>query len=209
MTFAVEMVCDRYAGRMRWDGLFADIEAQWEREIHAQTLAEAAELTRGEWAALPLVARLRGARGSLLRLQLRRGIRCEVSVQAVGEDWIGGRTPGGDSVVVRQAAVNAVEGPLAAAVVADVDRPGQQGPGGKGPGLTSVLRRVARSRAPVEVLGTDGTVLVEGTVDRVGADHIDVARHARHDARRAEAVRGVLVVPLESVALVRTAGHAL
>ena len=52
-------------------------------------------------------------------------------------------------------------------------------------------------------------MVVEGTVDRVGSDHIDVARHTRDDARRAAAVRGVLVVPLEAVALVRTAGHAL
>lgn len=189
---------------MRWDGLFADIEAQWEHERHAQVRAEAAELTRGEWAGLSLTARLAGARGRTLRLLLRQGIRCELTVQAVGEDWIGGRTPGGDFVVVRQAAVNAVEGPLAAAVVGDAG-----GRGAKGPSLASVLRRVGRSRAAVEVLGTDGTVLVEGTVDRVGADHMDVARHARHDARRAEAVRGVLVVPFEAVTLVRTAGHAL
>lgn len=189
---------------MRWDGLFADLEARWEHERQAQTLAEAAELTRGEWAALPLVARLRGARGRTLRLLLRHGLRVELTVQAVGEDWIGGRTPGGDSVVVRLAAVTAVEGPLAAAVVGETS-----GPGAQGATLTAVLRRVARARAAVEVLEADGAVIVQGTVDRVGADHIDVARHARDDARRAAAVRGVLVVPLEAVALVRTAGHAL
>ncbi|MGJ5590374.1 hypothetical protein ACSBQY_04060 [Micrococcus lylae] len=187
---------------MRWDGLFADLEAQWERQLHAQTLAEAAELTRGEWAGLPLAARLRGARGRPLRLLLRHGHQCELTVQAVGEGWIGGRTPGGDSVLVRQAAITAVDGPLAAAVTAE-------GHLGGGPTLGSVLRRVARSRAAVEVVGLDGAVVVEGTVDRVGADHIDVARHARDDARRASSVRGVLVVPLEAVALVRTAGHAL
>lgn len=189
---------------MRWDGLFADLQAQWEHEAQAQTLAEAAELTRGEWAALPLVARLRGARGRTLRLLLRHGLRVELTVQAVGQDWIGGRTPGGDSVLVRLAAVTAVEGPLAAAVVEE-----SSGPGASGATLTSVLRRVARSRAAVEVVGTDGGVVVEGTVDRVGADHMDVARHARDDARRAAAVRGVLVVPMEAVALLRTAGRAL
>jgi uncharacterized protein RhaS with RHS repeats len=191
---------------MRWDGLFADLEAQWEREATLQTVAEAAELTRGEWAALPLTARLRGARGRTLRLLLRQGRRCEMVVQSVGEDWIGGRGAGGDSLLVRTAAVVAVEGPLAAAVV-DEKSPG--GPVRAAPGLTAVLRRVARSRAAVEVIGLDGSVIVEGTVDRVGADHMDVARHARDDARRSAAVRGVLVVPLEAVALVRTAGHAV
>ncbi len=189
---------------MRWDGLFADLEAQWEREAQAQAYAEAAELTRGEWAALSLVARLRGARGRTLRLLLRHGHRCDLTPQAFGPDWVGGRTIGGDSVLVRLAAVTAVEGPLGAAVTAP-----EPGPWPEGPRLASALRRVARSRSGVEVVGTDGTVLVEGTVDRVGADHMDVARHARDDARRAGAVRGVLVVPLDAVALLRAAAHVL
>ncbi|XNZ01418.1 hypothetical protein ACL90Y_05490 [Micrococcus luteus] len=189
---------------MRWDGLFADLEAQWERETQANTYAEAAELTRGEWAALPLVARLRGARGRTLRLLLRHGHRCELTPQSVGPDWVGGRTPGGDSVLVRLAAVTAVEGPLGAAVTVP-----EPGPRPDGPTLTSVLRRVARSRSGVEVVGMDGMVLVEGTVDRVGADHMDVARHARDDARRAGSVRGVLVVPLDAVTLLRASMHAL
>lgn len=193
----------RYPEPMRWDRLFADIEAQWDREVHARTLAEAAELTRGEWAALPLVARLRGARGRSLVLHLGNGERCELLLQSVGEDWLGGRASGGESVLVRQAAVRAVDGPLAE-VALDVGVPTPAGPS-----LASVLRRVARSRAAVQLLGMDGAVLAEGTVDRVGSDHLDVARHLRHDPRRTEAVRGMLVVPFTAVALVRTAGHAL
>ena len=39
---------------MRWDGLFDDLEAQWAELDRRALVAEAAELTRGEWSRLGL-----------------------------------------------------------------------------------------------------------------------------------------------------------
>ena len=64
------------------------------------------------------------------------------------------------------------------------------------------LRAVARDRAPVSVLtgGDDG---LTGTIDRVGADFVELAAHAAWEQRRGPAVRSVLLVPLSAIRLVR------
>jgi hypothetical protein len=49
----------------------------------------------------------------------------------------------------------------------------------------------------------DGTT-VDGTFDRVGADFVELAEHARGEPRRAAAVSRVRTVPLAAVAVVRT-----
>ncbi|MGW5854014.1 hypothetical protein AAG742_07470 [Micrococcus sp. 2A] len=183
---------------MRWDGLFEDIEARWADLGWQGTVAEAAELTRAEWAGITLADRLRGARGADLRVHLVEGQALHVRVRTVGRTWFGVDLTGGGSAVVRTAAVAAVEGSLGAAVPEPAGVAGEIG-------LAAVLRGVARSRAAVTVVGLRGDVIVEGTVDRVGADHLDIARHARDEARRRGAVRGVLVVPFSAVGLVRGA----
>jgi len=47
------------------------------------------------------------------------------------------------------------------------------------------------------------TAEVIGTIDRVGADFIEVAVHAAWEPRRAAAVRSVALVPLDAIVLVR------
>lgn len=181
---------------MRWNGLFDDLEARWAELGWRETAAEAAELTRAEWMALSLADRLRGARGQEVRLHLEWGEALEGTVHAVGEDWAGVHVAGGGSAVVPLAALAAVEAGLARAVPAP-DMPAA--------GLASVLRGIARTRLPVVVGGRQGTTLAEGTVDRVGRDHLDVARHPRDEARRSAAVRGTLVIPFRALGVVRTA----
>lgn len=185
---------------MRWDGLFEDIEAHWADLGWQGTVAEAAELTRAEWSRLGVADRLRGARGVDLRVHLAWGEVLEARVRTVGLGWFGAHVAGGDSAVVPLAAVAALEGDLGAA------RPVPEGAAAER-GLAAALRGVARTRGTVTVLGRAGGVLVEGTVDRVGADHMDVARHARDEARRRPALRGVSTVPFSAVGLVRTAGR--
>jgi hypothetical protein len=49
---------------------------------------------------------------------------------------------------------------------------------------------------------SDGTSLA-ATLDRVGADFVEAAVHAPGEARRAAAVRDVLVVPMSALVAVR------
>jgi hypothetical protein len=69
--------------------------------------------------------------------------------------------------------------------------------------LRRALRGLARDRAVVQLVLDDGSVL-SGTLDRVGADYVELAEHATDSPRRAEAVRGVRAVVVDAVSVVRT-----
>ncbi|MFC7402036.1 hypothetical protein [Citricoccus sp. GCM10030269] len=184
---------------MRWDGLFADLEAQLAQSQWQVTEAEAAEMTRGEWAGISLEDRLRGARGARVAVHLEGGERLDMTLSTVGSNWFGG-TDGNGSLVVNSASVMTVEGQLAST------QP-EHSVGRRNLGVGSLYRSLSRARAGVVVWGRDGRVLGEGTIDRVGADHFDVAVHPRDEQRRHRNIRGVKTVPFNAVRLVRSA-HA-
>jgi hypothetical protein len=69
--------------------------------------------------------------------------------------------------------------------------------------LRRALRGLARDRATVTCLLEDGGVLA-GTVDRVGADFLELAEHPLDQARRRGAVSAVRAVPVRAVVAVRT-----
>ena len=185
-----------YAERMRWNGLFDDLEALWADLGWQHTVAEAAELTRAEWMALSLADRLRGARGRQVRLHLAWGEAVDGVVHTVGQGWVGVHVDGSGSAIVAVDCVAAVEADLTRAALA---------PELAAAGWGMVLRGIARTRQPVAVTGRLGAALAEGTVDRVGGDHLDIARHPLDEARRAAAVRGRLVIPFGALGTVRTA----
>ena len=68
--------------------------------------------------------------------------------------------------------------------------------------LPLALGAVSRDRAAVELCDVDGRMTV-GTVDVVGADHLEVAEHAADETRRPGNVTAVALLPYASLAWVR------
>jgi hypothetical protein len=69
-------------------------------------------------------------------------------------------------------------------------------------GIRQLLGAIARDRSAVRVHLVDGSV-VDATVDRVGADFIEVATHLAGESRRRAEVRDVVTLPLAAVVAVR------
>ena len=184
---------------MRWERLFADLEAQLAAEADADLRVEVADRVRAELAQVPLVDRLRAHVGAGVVLHLAGGAAPLVGVLAdVGADWcvLAEEGPADRSALVPLGALVGVGG-LSRRVAT---------PAGEVLRRTTVgaaLRVLARDRTPVRVL-LPGAELV-GTLDRVGADHVDVALHAWGEARRPGAVREVRTVPLAALLAVRSA----
>jgi|tagenome__1003787_1003787.scaffolds.fasta_scaffold20834040_3 hypothetical protein len=181
---------------MRWQQLFADLAAQFEE---AEATAERAELpsrARTEHGAVRLDQRLRGAVGATVVVRCRGAGPVPGVLVDAGPDWLLVEDAGRESLIAGSA-VLAVGGlgrrtaVTAGEVLARWD-------------LRRAVRALARDRSAVQVVLVDGGLLT-GTVDRVGADFLEVAEHPLEDARRAAAVRGVTAVPLDAVALIRTA----
>lgn len=182
---------------MRWDGLFADLEAQLAQAAWREVEVEAAEMTRGESAAVHLADRLRGAVGHQVQMRLGAEVRVEMTVSTVGPTWIGGTDRAG-SLVVPLASVRTVDHRLPRVVP-------ERSASARAMGLGAVFRTLSRARIPVSVIGQDGRQLAEGTIDRVGADHLDIAVHARDEMRRGTSLRGLTLVAFDAIGHVRSA----
>jgi hypothetical protein len=69
-------------------------------------------------------------------------------------------------------------------------------------GFASVARAWARQRSVVRVLRV-GAGPLDGTIDAVGADHVDLAEHDPGEPRRPDAVRRHVSIPVGAVAALR------
>jgi hypothetical protein len=183
---------------MRWQALFDDLEAQIEAAEAAELQAEVADRTRRELGLVRVVDRLRAAEGHPVAVAVHGAGVVHGRLLDVGGDWTLLEENAGREVLVPLPAVLGVTG-----LGVRTGVPGSEGEVGRRLDLRWALRGLARSRAGVTVVLRDGSA-VTGTLDRVGADHVDVAEHAPGEARRAPAVRQVRLIPLAALALLRS-----
>jgi len=183
---------------MRWEGLFADLEGQLAAEERRELDSEVAERTRRERALVELGARLAATDGELV-VTLDGGSRVAGSVADLGADWVLLRTgvgagAGGREVLVPMRAVVALEGLGGQSAQARTARRF---------GLGYALRALSRDRATVAV-SLRGVPAVIGTIDAVGADHLDLAEHHEGEVRRRENVRRTLALPFAALVSVES-----
>lgn len=157
-------------GSVRWEALFADLEAEVEAEAAAERRSEVAERIRAEVGRLRLIDRLQPMQGSP-SLEVRIGLPASDavtgSVAALGSDWVLLAQAGTDAeLLISLAAVQWIDGlgPTSA-------QPGWEGEVGARFGLRMALRRVALDRSVVALTLVSGQVQV-GRLGRVGADHV-------------------------------------
>lgn len=182
---------------MRWDALFADLDAQAEALERAERATEVDERARIEVGGLGLLERLRPAVGADLRLRCAGALTLSGVLGRVGPDWLLLDEGAGREVLVALAAVQGVSG-LSRLSVAPDSMPIVE----SRLGLRHVLRGVARDRSPVRICRVDGSVL-DATIDRVGADFVEAAVHPAGEARRRSEVRDVVLIPYAALAAVR------
>lgn len=173
---------------MRWEDLFADLEAQLEAAATAELAGEVADRTRREIATLSLIDRARAAVGHPVRLQLLGPAVVAGVLVEVGAQWLLMRDDAGRDVLAPWTAVVSVVG-LGRESVA----PEQGGRLFGRLGLTAALRAIARDRAGVSVGLVDGSI-VSGTLDRVGLDFVEISEHPVGEPRRPGQVSSVRTV---------------
>lgn len=185
------------AAPVRWQALFDDLEAQLDAADAAELAGEVAERARAAYARTTAADRLAAAVGGPPVRLLLAGGTAAGGVADAGEDWLLLHDEAGGESLVPLAAVLAVTGlPPRAALV-------ERGAVTRRLDLRWALRGLARDRTGVRVVLRDGTAL-DGTLDRVGADHLELAEHPAGEARRTGAVGSRRLVPLAAVALVRS-----
>jgi hypothetical protein len=184
---------------VRWQQLFADLEAQFDEAEAAEFDGEVRERTRRELGLIRLVDRLRPAVGRAVSVRLRgfEGDRVAGSLSAVGADWLLLAEGGGRDALVPLRAVLAMSG-----LGADTAVPNREGAVAARLGFAHALRGITRDRSAVLLGLADGSGLA-GTLDRVGADFLELAEHPAGEPRRPETVRGIWAVPLSAVSIVR------
>jgi hypothetical protein len=183
---------------MRWQALFADLEAQYDAAQAAELAAEVADRTRREAARLRLSDRLAGALGGEVVVEVWGTGAVRGRLASAGVDWLLLEEATGAEVLVPEDAVTSVRG-----LTAWSQSPDSGGVVAARLDLRYALRGVARGRGGVSVALRDGSVL-GGTIDRVGLDFIEVAEHPMGEPRRPRAVVDSRAVRLAAIALLRS-----
>ncbi|MGV8967328.1 MAG: hypothetical protein ACOH2F_13745 [Cellulomonas sp.] len=179
---------------MRWEALFADMEAQLEAAQAAERALEVADLTRAERASVALGDRLRAAHGASVQVTVAGGHRVDGELIEVAEQWLL-VAEGVRRALVPLAAVVAVRGLPARSIPA-------HGEVARRLGLGYALRAIARDRATVRI-AADGSELT-GRIEWVGADHLELAAGFAPHAEVDPGGSGRWAVPFTALRVVRS-----
>jgi len=169
-------------------------------EDRAEFDAEVAERGRAEHGTLSWADRVRAAEGHGLTVTVLGAGAVPGRLLRVGSGWLLLGGSGRPQVLISATAVLAVAG-LGVATAAATDR----GRVYAAVDLRKILRATATERSTVRLTLLDGTDLT-GTLDRVGADFVELAEHDPGEVRRLGAVRAVRTVPLTAIACATWAG---
>lgn len=202
---------------MHWDRLFEDLEGQLASEWESERAVLDAESERLRISRLDLRSRVRAlcsARASAT-IELAGGGRVRARLHALGADWAAATMieARGASMprTTRIIPLSAIRGLgidhgvlLGSLEEAESSTPDLR----ERMTLGFVLRDLARRRVAVRILGLDGSDL-HGTIDRAGADHLDLALHDPGEARMAGAVSGFRILPFSAVVSVQALGDQM
>lgn len=195
---------------VEWDRLFEDLEDQLASGWEAERAALNAESERLRIARLDLRTRAHtlSAEGAAVALTLADASTVAGRLRAVGADWLALEPSAGHTLILM---------PLASITLWAMDHPTLLASSAPSDGLSAVrermslgfvLRDLARRRVRVTIRIRGGQEL-SGTVDRAGADHLDLALHDLNEPRRAQAVRGFRIVPFDALLSVHAERVAL
>jgi hypothetical protein len=182
---------------MRWEDLFADLEAQAHADEAVDLRAEVADRTRRELARVALADRLAAHLGRDLSLGVNGLGPVHGRLVDVATQWLLVEEGGGRSTLVPSGACLWVQGLGRSAQVASDQSVRRRST------LAAALRALAVQRVSLTVHLVDGSRL-SGTIDRVHADHVDLAEHPIELARRPAAVVAVRAVAHAAVAAARS-----
>lgn len=189
-----------YAGAMRWDALFEDMEAQLAAGQQLGLESEISERVRVEHAAIELADRLRGAVGTPITVQLRSAMQVHGVLTHAASEWLV-LQEGVHQWLLPYASVTCYQG-LGRLAVAEPSRVTRT------LGLASALRGLSRDRQELTVhlfAGGPDLSTRSGVIDRVGRDYFDLAVTMPGEARRAGSVSMVTAVPFRALAALRSA----
>lgn len=197
-----------YSLRVRWDRFFDDLEDQLASEWEAERAALDTEAERLRLSRVTLRERLEAlAAGPSVSFELGDGSVFTASVAGVGADWTALTSDGGRAgmLLVPLARIVAVAVPHAELLRSARASASTRSVLADRMTLGYVLRDLVRRRVAVAVQLVGGRQLA-GTIDRAGADHLDLALHDPGAPRRAAEVTGHRLVPFAAIAWVRVEG---
>jgi hypothetical protein len=185
---------------VRWRELFDDLDGQLRAAAAAELDTEADDRARLDLGRLGVVERL--ARADVrVDLTLVDGTRLTGGVVEHGIDWLVLASARGHVLVP----VHGLAGATCGRVRVDQTATRSAHAALSRLGLRTVLRDLVRRRGYVRV-GTVSTGALGGTLDAVGADHVELAVHDIDVPRRSDDVREVVLVPFASLCWVRYVG---